>query len=80
MALHVQAYTLYSSVRPYGAAVLVAAVDREGPQLYMIEPSGIYYVGAGAAPDGRAAVATDVPAPSANDACAGAPPPPGPTA
>ena len=51
MALHVQAYTLYSSVRPYGAAVLVAAVDREGPQLYMIEPSGIYYVGAGAAPD-----------------------------
>ena len=44
MALHVQAYTLYSSVRPYGASVLVAVVDRKEPQLYMIEPSGTYYV------------------------------------
>jgi 20S proteasome alpha/beta subunit len=45
MALHVQAYTLYSSVRPYGAAVLLAVVDRQhDPQLYMIEPSGVYYV------------------------------------
>lgn len=37
-------YTLHSSVRPFGVATLIAAYDRSGPQLYMIEPSGVYYV------------------------------------
>eukprot|EP01089_Gocevia_fonbrunei_P000083 TRINITY_DN1006_c0_g1_i1.p1 TRINITY_DN1006_c0_g1~~TRINITY_DN1006_c0_g1_i1.p1 ORF type:complete len:251 (+),score=58.16 TRINITY_DN1006_c0_g1_i1:291-1043(+) len=38
-----QVYTLYGSVRPFGCSVLVGAVDKKGPQLYMIEPSGISY-------------------------------------
>lgn len=38
-----QAYTLYSHVRPFGASLLIAAYDKLGPQLYMIEPSGVCY-------------------------------------
>jgi 20S proteasome alpha/beta subunit len=37
-------YTLYSSVRPFGSSVIMGTVDKEGPQLYMIEPSGVYWV------------------------------------
>eukprot|EP01137_Pigoraptor_chileana_P017349 Opistho-2@75300 len=37
----VQAYTLYSSVRPFGASVLLGTYDSDGPQLFMIEPSGV---------------------------------------
>ncbi|KAJ2514870.1 putative proteasome subunit alpha type-7 [Coemansia sp. RSA 1939] len=44
LAMYVQAYTLYSSVRPFGVSTLLACTDAKGPQLYMIEPSG-YYVG-----------------------------------
>jgi 20S proteasome subunit alpha 7 len=43
-SLYLHAYTLYSSVRPYGCSVLMGSYDpTDGPQLYMIEPSGIYY-------------------------------------
>jgi 20S proteasome subunit alpha 7 len=38
--MFVQAYTLYSSVRPFGSSVLLGAMDPSGPALYMIEPSG----------------------------------------
>jgi 20S proteasome subunit alpha 7 len=68
---YVQAYTLYSSVRPFGIAAIVGGFDAEddlpvdaqvgrgpktgaggkiagekkgGPSLYMIEPSGLYWV------------------------------------
>lgn len=44
LAMFVQAYTLYSSVRPFGVSTILGAVDKEGPQLYVIEPSGIAYV------------------------------------
>lgn len=40
---YVQAYTLYSSVRPFGVSILVAVLDKSGPGLYMIEPSGVYF-------------------------------------
>ncbi|KAJ3052730.1 hypothetical protein HK097_005790 [Rhizophlyctis rosea] len=40
---YVQAFTLYSSVRPFGISAILATVDRDGPQLYMVEPSGVYY-------------------------------------
>ncbi|KAJ3018690.1 hypothetical protein HKX48_002733 [Thoreauomyces humboldtii] len=40
---YVQAFTLYSSVRPFGVSTILATVDKTGPQMYMIEPSGIYY-------------------------------------
>lgn len=71
MGSYVQAYTLYSSVRPFGVTAIVAGWDAEaelpvdgqvgsgpkvgaggkkedgkhgGPFLYMIEPSGLYWV------------------------------------
>jgi len=36
----VQMYTLYGSVRPFGCSILLGAVDKKGPQLFMIDPSG----------------------------------------
>lgn len=60
LALYFQAYTLYSSVRPFGLSALVAGWDApasvEGtdelvekrpqgqPALYMVEPSGTFWV------------------------------------
>lgn len=38
-----QMYTLYASVRPFGVSVLLGVYDKKGPQLYMIEPSGVSY-------------------------------------
>lgn len=43
MGQYIQAYTLYSSVRPFGVGVIIGVLDRNGPGLYMIEPSGVYY-------------------------------------
>ncbi|XP_049851663.1 proteasome subunit alpha type-3-like [Schistocerca gregaria] len=40
VASYVQLYTLYL-VRPFGMAAIVGGVDSNGPQLFMIEPSGI---------------------------------------
>lgn len=37
----VHMYTMYGYVRPFGASVLLAAIDKaRGPELYCIEPSG----------------------------------------
>ncbi|KAF9509876.1 hypothetical protein BS47DRAFT_1300905 [Hydnum rufescens UP504] len=49
LGLYVQAYTLYSSVRPFGISAILGAVDKDGPALYVVEPSGIYYGYNGAA-------------------------------
>jgi len=43
LSLFVQAYTLYGHVRPFGCSVILGAWEDDGPQLYMIEPSGISY-------------------------------------
>lgn len=43
MGQYVQAHTLYSSIRPFGAATLVATMDLDGPGLYLVEPSGLYH-------------------------------------
>ncbi|ORY82555.1 proteasome subunit alpha type-3 [Protomyces lactucae-debilis] len=44
MGQYVQAYTLYSSVRPFGMAAIVGGADEDdGTGLYLIEPSGAYY-------------------------------------
>ncbi|KAJ7228808.1 20S proteasome subunit [Mycena pura] len=45
----VQVYTLYSSVRPFGISTILGAVDKNGPALYVIEPSGVFYGYHGAA-------------------------------
>jgi len=34
---------LYGSIRPFGCAILLGVYDKRGPQLYMIEPSGVSY-------------------------------------
>ena len=44
LGLYVQAYTLYSSVRPFGITTILGALDKDGPQLFVIEPSGVFYV------------------------------------
>lgn len=41
VSMYMHAYTLYSSVRPFGASVLIAAFHEKEPQLYMIDPSGV---------------------------------------
>ena len=44
VAAYVHAYTLYSSVRPFGVSVIMSAWDEtDGAQLYKIEPTGSYY-------------------------------------
>ena len=80
MGSYVQAYTLYSSVRPFGITAIVGGWDSEaelpvdgqvgsgpkvgsggkvkgakagGPGLYMIEPSGLYWVSHGHKPTRR---------------------------
>ena len=47
---YVQAHTCYNSVRPFGIMSIIGGVDEDGPHLYMIEPSGVYwgYLGAAA--------------------------------
>lgn len=53
LAMYFQAYTLYSSVRPFGLSAIIAGwdssseVDKVGegvPALYCVEPSGVYFV------------------------------------
>lgn len=44
LALYMQAYTMYGSVRPFCGTMLMGAVDNDGPHLYMIEPSGVCWV------------------------------------
>ncbi|KAF8979746.1 hypothetical protein CPC16_012186 [Podila verticillata] len=40
---YIAAYTLYSSVRPFGSSTIIATMDTTGPKLYMVEPSGLYW-------------------------------------
>jgi len=49
LGLYVQAYTLYSSVRPFGISTILAGVDENGPQLFVVEPSGVFFGYNGAA-------------------------------
>eukprot|EP01018_Ginkgo_biloba_P024761 Gb_03944 [translate_table: standard] len=49
VASYVHLCTLYWWLRPFGSGVILGGYDREGPQLYMIEPSGVAYRYFGAA-------------------------------
>ena len=42
--MYVHAYTLYSSVRPFGCSVMMGSYEDDGPQLYTIDPSGVNHV------------------------------------
>jgi 20S proteasome subunit alpha 7 len=56
-----QSYTLYGHMRPFGSSVLLASIDKTGPQLYMIEPSGLSYGYLGVAiGKGRLAAKTEI--------------------
>ena len=44
LGLYVQAYTLYSSVRPFGISTILGTVDQDGPGLFVVEPSGVFFV------------------------------------
>ena len=44
LGLYAQAYTLYSSVRPFGCSAIIGGYDKDGPALYCVEPSGVSYV------------------------------------
>jgi 20S proteasome subunit alpha 7 len=61
LAAFIHVFTLYWYVRPMGTALLLAAVDKQGPQLYLIEPSGtgLRYFGA-AVGKGRQAAKTEI--------------------
>ncbi|GAA93374.1 uncharacterized protein L969DRAFT_79085 [Mixia osmundae IAM 14324] len=45
LAMYCQAYTLYSSVRPFGLSSIVGGIDDKSgePNLFMIEPSGVFW-------------------------------------
>lgn len=44
VALYVHVYTLYSSVRPFGVSCLLSSYDpTDGPELYLIDPSGVSF-------------------------------------
>ncbi|KAF9483972.1 20S proteasome subunit [Pholiota conissans] len=49
LGLYVQAYTLYSSVRPFGISTILGTVDQDGPGLFVVEPSGVFFGYNGAA-------------------------------
>jgi len=38
-----QAFTLYGHLRPFGVSMILGTWDANGPQLHMIEPSGLSY-------------------------------------
>ncbi|PSC75430.1 Proteasome subunit alpha type-3 [Micractinium conductrix] len=49
LASYVHLFNLYWAYRPYGVASLLAVYAREGPQLYLVEPSGTMHRYFGAA-------------------------------
>eukprot|EP00270_Netrium_digitus_P021783 TRINITY_DN9547_c0_g2_i1.p1 TRINITY_DN9547_c0_g2~~TRINITY_DN9547_c0_g2_i1.p1 ORF type:complete len:251 (+),score=53.72 TRINITY_DN9547_c0_g2_i1:167-919(+) len=58
---YVHLFTLYWWTRPCGSSVLLAGYDKEGPHLYMVEPSGVSYRYFGAAiGKGRQAAKTEI--------------------
>lgn len=43
VSMFVHAYTLHSSVRPFGVSCLLGSYDADGPQMYVIDPSGVSF-------------------------------------
>ncbi|XVF47185.1 hypothetical protein PTKIN_Ptkin03bG0088800 [Pterospermum kingtungense] len=61
VASYVHLCTLYWWLRPFGCGVILGGYDRDGPQLYMVEPSGISYRYFGAAiGKGKQAAKTEI--------------------
>ena len=49
VASYMHVFNLYWYVRPFGVCTLLAAYDREGPQLYLVDPAGTMHRYYGAA-------------------------------
>ncbi|KAJ0959745.1 hypothetical protein J5N97_000580, partial [Dioscorea zingiberensis] len=61
VASYVHLCTLYWWLRPFGCGIILGGYDRDGPQLYMVEPSGVSYRYFGAAiGKGRQAAKTEI--------------------
>jgi len=43
VSLYMHSHTLYGAIRPFGVSVILASYENDQPQLYTIEPSGVYY-------------------------------------
>uniref|UniRef100_A0A0V0G5Y8 Proteasome subunit alpha type n=2 Tax=Triatominae TaxID=70999 RepID=A0A0V0G5Y8_TRIDM len=44
VSMYMHAYTLYSAVRPFGCSVILSSYNSvSGPEMYMIDPSGVSY-------------------------------------
>ncbi|XP_067681248.1 proteasome subunit alpha type-3-like [Haliotis asinina] len=41
VSMYVHAYTLYSSIRPFGVGAILGSYEADGPQMYLIDPSGV---------------------------------------
>ncbi|XP_028409692.1 proteasome subunit alpha type-3-like [Dendronephthya gigantea] len=41
VASYVHVYTLYSFLRPFGCGVMLSSLGQSGPELYLIDPSGV---------------------------------------
>jgi len=46
MSMYIHAHTLYGAYRPLGTGMIIAACDDGVFTLYMVDPSGAYYVAA----------------------------------
>lgn len=43
VSMFVHAHTLYSSVRPFGVSCLIGSYGVDGPEMYVIDPSGVSF-------------------------------------
>ncbi|XP_017772075.1 PREDICTED: proteasome subunit alpha type-3 [Nicrophorus vespilloides] len=44
VSMYMHAHTLYSAVRPFGCSIIMGSFDpQEGPNMFMIDPSGVSY-------------------------------------
>ena len=44
VAMFVHAHTLYSSVRPFGVSCILGSYGVDGPEMFVIDPSGVSFV------------------------------------
>ena len=59
LSFYLHNYTIYA-VRPQAASMIVAGADQTGIQLYQVDPSGIFFRGAGFAIGPYSDIALDV--------------------
>ncbi|KAF7245653.1 hypothetical protein EG68_10243 [Paragonimus skrjabini miyazakii] len=43
IGMYMHAHTLYSAIRPFGVSLLLGSYEKDGPHLYVVEPSGLSF-------------------------------------